>query len=260
LDKLSTKTLVLPVLGALIPDGISSATSLLVEFDPEGQWFAVSRTIVALAVKNGLRVAYGATARSREDTIASLTKLGINVDTAERTGLLRIDDQYTSTLKLDKDNPDSVPVDDKYFRVGSPKIADWSIDQLKSLKGAPGAHSQLLSKWREQSGALAMIDSFSPYLRFNEEKVFLEWMETRNLPLHRKVGRLPILAFSRGVHSEHFYRSLEGMFDGLIEVRVLEHDDESKNMLRIKSLKSQPHDSRWHEIHLKSNGEATLAS
>jgi len=256
LDKLSTKTLILPVLGALIPDGISPASSLLVEFDPEGQWFAVSRTIVALAVKNGLRVAYAATARSREDTIASLTKLGIDVDAAERTGLLRIDDQYTSTLKLDKGNPDFVPVDDKYYRIGSPKIADWSIDQLKSLKGAPSE----LSKWREQSGALAMIDSFSPYLRFNEEKVFLEWMETRNLPLHRKLGRLPITAFSHGLHSEHFYKSLEGMFDGLIEVRVVEQDNEIKNTLRIRNLKGQPHDSRWHEIQIKSNGEATLVS
>lgn len=258
MDKLSTKTLVLPVLGALIPDGISPATSLLVEFDPEGQWFAVSRTIAALAVKNGLRVAYAATARSREDVVASLTKLGIDVDAAERAGLLRIDDQYTATLKLDKDNPDLVAID-KYFRVGSPKIADWSIDQLRSIKGQNRQSN--LTKWGDnQSGALAMIDSFSPYLRFNEEKVFLEWMETRNLQLHRKLGRLPILAFSRGVHSEHFYRSLEGMFDGLIEVRVLMHDDESKNMLRIKSLKGQPHDSRWHEIQVKSNGEATLVT
>lgn len=125
---------------------------------------------------------------------------------------LRIDDQYTSTLKFDRDNPGFVPIDDKYYRTGSLKIAEWSIDQLRSIKGEA---QQSLSKWgNDQSGALAMCDSLSPFLRFNEEKVFLEWMETRNLPLHRKIGRTPIFAISRGVHSEPFYRSLEGMLDG----------------------------------------------
>ena len=75
-----------------------------------------------------------------------------------------------------------------------------------------------------------------------------------------KLGRLPIMAFSRGLHSESFYKSLEGMFDGLIEVRVVEQDNEIKNTLRIRNLKGQPHDSRWHEIQIKSNGEATLVS
>jgi KaiC/GvpD/RAD55 family RecA-like ATPase len=252
---LSTKTLAVPLIDRLIPDGLNPATSVLVEFDPEGQWFAVSRTIVALAVKKGLRVAYGVTARPREELVASIAKLGIDVDAAERAGLLRIDDQYTCTLKLDKDNPDAVIVDDKYFRIGSPKIADWSIDQLKSIKG----QGRLLSKWgSDQSGVLAMNDTFSPYLRFNEEKAFLEWMETRNLQLHRKLGRLPITAFSRGLHSESFYRNLEAMFDGLIEVRTVEQENEVKNLLRIRNLKGQPHDSHWHEISLTSAGEASL--
>ncbi|HUO42430.1 MAG TPA: hypothetical protein VMU35_05590 [Methylomirabilota bacterium] len=122
---------------------------------------------------------------------------------------------------------------------------------MRDLSGA--------GKWgNDQSGVLALCDSFSPFLRFNEEKVFLEWMETRNLPLHRKLGRTPIFAVSREVHSEPFYRSLEGMLDGLVEVRTLEHDDEIKNMLRIRNLKSQPHDSHWHEIRVSSTGEASL--
>jgi len=253
--QLVTKTLAVPLIDRLIPDGLSSGTSLLVEFDPEGQWFAVSRTIAATAVKNGLRVVYGAHARSREDTITAFTKLGIDVDATEKGGLLRIDDSYTSTMKLDRDNPGIVAVDDKYYRHGSLKIADWSIDQLKSIKGAP----QSLSKWgHDQSGAIAIGDTLTPFLRFNEEKVFLEWMETRDLPLQRKFGRLSIFAFSRGVHSEPFYRSLECMFDGLIEVRVVEHDNEVKNMLRIRNLKGQPHDSHWHEIRVSSTGEASL--
>jgi len=249
--------LTVPILGSLIPDGLSPGTSLLVEFDPEGQWFAVSRTMAALRVKNGLRVLYGATARSRKDVIASLTKLGVDVDAAEEAGLLRIDDHYTSTLSQDKDNPGFVAIDDKYMRIGSPKIADWSIEQLRMIRG----QVQRLSKWgSDQSDVLAITDSFSPFLRFNEEKAFLEWMETRDLQLNRNLGRIIIIGMSRGVHSEPFYRSLEGMFDGLVEVRALEHDDAIRNMLRIRNLKGQPQDSRWHEISVNSKGEASLVA
>jgi KaiC/GvpD/RAD55 family RecA-like ATPase len=230
---------------------------LLVEFDPEGQWFAVSRTMTALRIKNGLRVHYGAAARSRKDVIASLTKLGVDVDAAEDVGLLRIDDYYTSTLSLDKDNPGFVAVNDRYVRAGSPKIADWSIQQLRRIKG----QADLLSKWgSDQSGVVGIGDSFSPLLRFNDEKIFLEWMETRNLQLNRNLGKIIINGMSRGVHSEPFYRSLEGMYDGVVEIRTLERDDDITNMLRIRSLKGQTHNSSWHEISVDHKGEASLVT
>jgi KaiC/GvpD/RAD55 family RecA-like ATPase len=226
-----------------------------VEYDPEGQWFAVSRTMAALRVKNGFRVLYGATARSRKEVIASLSKLGVDVNRAETAGLLRIDDHYSSTLGQDKDNPGFVAIDDKYMRIGSPKIADWSIEQLRMIKG----QAQRLSKWgSDQSDVLAVTDSFSPFLRFNEEKAFLEWIETRDLQLNRNLGRIIIIGMSRGVHSEPFYKSLEGIFDGIIEVRALERNDEIKNVLRIRNLKGQPHDSGWHRISVDSKGEASL--
>lgn len=37
---------------------------------------------------------------------------------------------------------------------------------------------------------------------------------------------------------------LSSAFDGIIELRVMERDDEIKNLLRIRSLKDQPHDAR----------------
>ncbi len=253
---LSSKKWVVPIFDRLIPDGVSSGTMVLVEFDPESQWFAVSRTLAALRLKKGMRIVYGATARPREEVTSSLTKLGVDVDEAEKVGLLRIDDLHTSTLSVDKDNPSFVAVEDRYLRAGSPKVADWSIDQLKSLRG-----TVLLSRWTgDQSDVLSVVDSYSPLLRFNDERIFLEWMETRELPLNRKLGRINFIGMSRGVHGESLYARLEGAFDGLVEVRVLERGDEIKNMLRIKSLKGQPHDTRWHEINVDSRGEAKLVT
>lgn len=250
-----SKKWTVPLLESLIPDGLRSGTLILVEFDPEGQWLAVSRTLAALWLKNGLRVAYNAIARPREEVIDSLTTLGVDVDAAEKTGLLRIDDLHTATLSMDRDNPGFVAIEDRYLRAGSLKVADWSINMLRSIRG----DSSRLSKWgADQSDVLAIADSISPFLRFNEERAYLENRETRTIPLQRKLGRIAFHAVSKGVHSESFYARLEGAHDGLIEVRALERNEEIKNMLRIRNLKGQPHDTRWHEIKVDSRGQASV--
>jgi KaiC/GvpD/RAD55 family RecA-like ATPase len=254
---LFSKRWAVPFLELLIPDGLSSGAQLLVEFDPEGQWFAVSRTLAAQALKKGLRILYAATDRPREEVIDSLRKLGVDVDAAEKAGSLQIHDYHTATLSLDKDNPEFVVVQDTYLRAGSAKIADWSIGMLRTLRGTPGRKMLWGS---DQSDVLAIMDSCSPLLRFNEERAILEWTETRALPLNRKLGRIQFVGVSKHVHSESFYARLEGAFDGLIEVRALEREDEIKNVLRIRNLKGQPHDTRMHEIKVDSRGEASLVT
>jgi hypothetical protein len=196
-------------------------------------------------------------ARPREEVIAALERLGVNARECEGAGRLRVDDYHTATLNLEKGTTEDQIVNDAYVQAGSIRISDWSLGQLRSLKGQRPDPSKWLD---DQSDVLAFGDSFSPFLRFNDEKVFLEWMETRNLPLNRKLGRIVLDGISRRIHSESFYARLEAAFDAVLEVRVLERDDEIRNMLRIRNLRGQPADARWHEIKLHSNGEATLLS
>lgn len=246
----------IPLIAPLIPDGLRPGTMLLMEFDPEAKWFALARTIIASWVQSGSRALYAATTCRREDVIDAFTRLGVSVHESEEAGLLRIDDYYSATLSLDQTVTGTRVVDDKYVRVGSLKIADLSVDWLKQIKGA-----RLLSKWTsDQTGVLTVAESFSPFLRFNEEKPFLEWMESRNLPLNRGMGRINIVGMLRRLHSESFYTRLENAFDGILEIRVMEREDEVKNLVRVRSLKEQPHDSRWHEVKVNSNAAATLVS
>ena len=76
----------------------------------------------------------------------------------------------------------------------------------------------------------------------------------------RRAKRITFEGFVRDIHSESFYKRLESDVDGVIDLRVMERDEEAKNVLRIRSLKGQPHDARWHEIEIKRNGEATLVT
>jgi len=110
-------------------------------------------------------------------------------------------------------------------------------------------------------GALVVQDSVSELLRFNEESIVLEFYLTRIIPHEiRKAKKVGLCGLARGVHTEAFYKRLAGAVDGTIDVRVMERDNEVKNLLRIRNLKGQPPDTRWHEIAIKPNGETTLVN
>jgi len=232
-------------------------TLFLVEYDPQSQWFAVASTMIARWLQSGQRALYAAMVRPRESVVKSLEKLGVDVIAKEQAAQLRIDDWYSITLKPEASAPDPVPSTGPFYRYTSVKVGDLSLDFSKLLK----SQQQTLATWPDdQSGVLVVSESLSMLLRFNEEKHFLEWFEVRDVPLQRKLNRIHFFAFGRGLHSESFYRRIENICDGVVDVRVMERDDETKSYVRVQSLKGQPHDARWHRIEIKTNGEAVLGS
>ena len=88
----------------------------------------------------------------------------------------------------------------------------------------------------------------------------LEWTISRVNPNERRAKRIFLSGVVRDVHTESFYKQLEMDYDGVIDLRVMERGEEVKNLLRVRSLKGQPHDTRWHEIQIKRNGEAALVT
>lgn len=252
----------IPLLAQLIPDGVKPGTIFTVEFDPASQWLAVSTTIAAKYLQAGGRVGYSTLTRPPESVRESLTNLGVDVPTAIKQYHLVIDDWYTATLTSGRieEEPGKTSVLEPIeggSRVRSLKVADLSVEWLKSSKHGwqPG---DLVETW--PPGALGITDSDSEMLRFNEEKPFLEWLITRGWPNERKAKRINLNGICRGTHTESFYRRLEGYVDGIIDLLVREREDEASSFLRIRSLKNQPSDARWHEIEVKSNGEAEFVS
>ena len=252
----------LPLLESLIPNGIRAGTILLVEYDPESQWLPLSTTITARYIIDGSNACPCAFVRPRQDLRNDLSRLGLDVDKSEREGLLRVDDWYSASLGLERPAgtltwSDMIVAEgaSSYLRAASLKVTDLSVQLLKLMKdGSP----DVVDTW--PPGHLLIIESISPMLRFNEEKAFLDWLETRLNPYERKMKRIEMQGVVRGVHSESFYKRMESASDGVVEIRVMERGDEVKNLLRVRSLRGQPHDSRWHEIQVKPNGEATLLS
>ena len=244
----------IPLIAHLIPNGIKRGSNIIVEYDPQSQWIAIATTIVAKWVQSKRQGIYVASMRPREDVLNDLVKLGIDVTASEGANLLRVDDYYSASLGLDTSASLQEEVEGKYARLASYRVSDMSVEFLKYIKTQPAEVT------RRMPGELEIIESFSIFLRYNDEKSFLDFLESRSFPFQRRIKRANLLGFVRGLHTEAFYRRLENAADGLIEIRVLEHNDEVKNFLRIQSLKGQPHDTHKHEIEIKPNGEAVLST
>ena len=250
----------IPILTELIPDGVKPGTLVLVEYDPDSQWLAVATTITGGYLRAGGRVAYVASVRSPETVKENLAALGVDVSATTSEGRFLLDDWYTATLtggKLEGGSQSVFEPINGGSRARSLKIADLSVDWLKLSKQGPQGWD-IVESW--PPGALNVSESMSQTLRFNEEKSYLEWFVSRVIPNVRKAGRINLNGVVAGVHSDSFYKQLESNFDGVIDLRVMERGEEAKNLLRIRSLKGQPHDARWHEIQIKRNGEAALVT
>jgi len=255
-----SERIVIPLLSQLIPEGIRPGAVLAVEYDAESQWIAVITTIAAKLLKAQGRVAYMVFTRRPEDLKRDLEMLGVNLSLVFKEERLVLYDWYTATLTGGRIG--SAGAQASIFeqigdglRLRSIKAADLSVQWLKDTKYGPQPED-LAETW--PPGALAVSEATSALLRFNEEKDLLEWIETRVIPIEQRAGRVALWGFVRGIHTESFYKRLESLCGGVIDLRVMERGEELKNLFRVRSLKGQPHDTRWHEIEIRFNGEAIM--
>lgn len=248
----------IPLVDPFVPGGVKTGTVLIAEYDPESQWVSVITTIAAEYLKAKGRVGYMIFTRTPEDFKRDLAGLRIDVESVEREQRLQVYDWYSASLSGGRTQRGELAVIEKIpdgILVRSIKMADLSVQWLKDTKYGPQLED-VIETW--PPGALAIGEAVSALLRFNNENDVLEWIETRVIPVERRAQRVAIWGFVRGIHSEAFYKRLEAMCGGVIDLRVMEHGESVKNFLRVRSLKGQPCDSRWHEVQVSANAEATI--
>lgn len=202
-------------------------------------------------------VAYLVMARSMDRVVQGLSALGVKVSEVVKNGSLDLIDWYSATLTGGRAGTGG---SDEVFeqieggrRVRSLKVADLSPYFLKRAKEGSEVYE------KQRAGDLVLMESCSSQMRFNEEKAYVEWMETRVNPQERRWKNIVFQGLVRGVHSDWVYRRMEADWDGVIDIRVKDEGGEARSYLRVRSLKGQPYDGRWHEMEIKPNGEATLA-
>ena len=255
----SDNSIDIPILSEIIPDELKAGTLFLVEFDPESEWLAIATTMTAGYLHAGGRAAYIAELRSPETVRENLFALGVDVSVMSKEGRFWMVDRYSATLtggRLEGEGSSVFEPMDGGIRFRSLKLSDLSIQWLKEKKQGHEPWD-VVDTW--PPGALAIGESISQLLRFNEEKPYLEFIINRGHPNERKAKRIKLMGILRDVHTQLFYRQLENDYDGVIDLRTMERDNKRKTFLRVRSLKGQAYDARWHEVQIRRNGEAALA-
>jgi len=228
----------IPLIEDLTSDSIPKGSNLLMEFDPASQWFNASISIMAGWIKSGGKVAYNVAAQPVEKIRLRLRGFGMDPETLESAGTLRLVDWYTTTLGKKSS---------ERFVQSSLKVADASIQFAKGeVPGPP------IPEW------LGIMDNASVMARFNDEKAWIEFALTRAIPSSHTRQSTSIDGILKKAHSEWAYTQLETAYDGVIDFKLEEEGKSTRDLIRIRSMRDVLHDRGWHELKIESNFEISI--
>jgi len=227
----------IPLIEDLTAGPIPAGSFLVVEYDAASQWYNASLTIAAEWLRTGGPLAYYVDTQAPDRIRSRLRQLGVNTDALEKGDLLRIIDWYTVTLGQKSQEK---------FAYDSLKVADLSIWFSKFLKGPP------------EGAWLNIVDNYSTLARFNDEKAWVEFALTRAIPAVLPGGQVGIIGIIRGVHSEWAIKQLEAAVEGVLDFKLEEIGDETRNLIRVRNMRNVSFDARWHRLKTAENFEVTL--
>jgi KaiC/GvpD/RAD55 family RecA-like ATPase len=220
----------IPLIGELTTASLPEGSMLLVEFDPASQWYNASLTIVAAWLEGGGGVSYSVASQSPDTVRLKLKRLGLDVEGFEKDDKLRIWDWYTATLGQKSKEK---------FSMSSLRVSDLSIYySQQQIRGPPIPNR------------LDLIDDGSVIPRFNDEKSWVEFLLTRVYPMAKSRKSTIITSVIKGVHSDWAYKRLEAAADGIIDFKLEETGEETRDLIRIKSMKDSGFDRKWHLLTL----------
>lgn len=239
----------LPLLKEVLPNGLIYGANYFVEFESDSLWYETSLTLVAQALRNGVRTDYHTFSHVPADIRRGLEKLVLNLDELEKDDTFRIIDTYTVQSGLGTPEPLGKATPRKLVDTQSVKLIEWD-------KSAVGSFSEEVHETDRRR--LHIDDNTSILLQYNMEQEFINHWRTISLPYVRRFDLAAVHSIVRGVFSEGFYRQFESFCDGIIDFKSEEESGELEHYLRIRLIRGMPHDSSWRRIRLLDNGEVAL--
>lgn len=240
----------LPLIEDLTTEPIPAGSNILVEFDPASQWYNTSLTIAAGWIRSGGVSSYNTYDHAPERVRLQLNNLGLDVEALESDEKLRIIDWYMIQLGQKSREKYATPVT-------SLKLAELSILQSRGLMGSKGTLFPGTA-WRLGPDVLRIIDDDLVIARFNDEKNFVDFWRSREIPSAPSTNSTTIFGAVKGVFSDFLYRSLEASVDAILDFKLEEEGSTTRDLMRIRSMRNVHFDREWHELKIGENFEVTL--
>jgi KaiC/GvpD/RAD55 family RecA-like ATPase len=241
--------LTVPILNELAPGGFRYGHAYLVEFEPHSLWYELSFSVAAAAIHQGIRTEYHTFMHPVSEVRDALTRLGVNVESSEKNGLLRIYDTFSKSLDLpDQLGPASVSEAHQSTSFSLPK---WTEAMARDAsEGVPDADK----KW------LHIDDNTSLFTQSNDEKEIVQAWRTRFLPWARVRELVLFMSAISGGASEAFYRQRESLYDGIFDFVGREEGGKLAHYVRVRTMHGVPLDTRSRLLKLDENGGVKLLS
>lgn len=189
-------------------------------------------------MKTGGSVSYIAQSQSPEDIRSQLRRLGIAVEELEQKDRLWITDFYSASQG--QKSKEKIAVE-------SLKVADLSIWIAREAMVESAAPEFLV-----------IADNSSVLDRFNDEKNWVELYLTRPIPMAKTRQITQLIGFMAGIHSNWAYKQLEAAVDGIVDFKIEDAGEETRDLMRIRSLRKVGFDRRWHELTMSESSEVRL--
>ncbi|HEY1198735.1 MAG TPA: adenylate/guanylate cyclase domain-containing protein [Thermoplasmata archaeon] len=237
---------VVPLLEAMVPQGLRVGGNYLVEFEPGSPWYEASITIAARAVQSGLKTEYHSFHQKIVDVKEALEELGLSVDVETKRGRLRLIDSYTPEAGKVRTGPRGKV---GFLSDRAPHVGRWQKAIRKQI--ADGIEEPD-KKW------LHIDDNTSLLLQFTDEESMLNGWRTVFIPWGRARELITINGFVKRVASEAFYRKNESLYDGVFDMVTTEKEGRLEHHIRARMVRGESIDSGWKPVRLRPRGEVVI--